>query len=261
MENEILFETRGAVFVVTFNRPQNGNALTPFMIKALSEKLKAVSENRALRAILLRGAGGSFMDGHDLKFFVGETNAVQEQTFQKIQYYYAVIREFQAMDRPVVAAVEGRVSGAGLSLMLASDLVIAAKDAVFNTNFTPHAMVPDGGATYFLPRKVGSARATELFLLSEDFSVESAERWGLVNKTVAKEDLEAQALVWAEKLAEGPTRAFGATKRLINKAFEQDLNAQLSLEAITWNAGTKTFDFREAIKAFSGKRPPKYTGS
>jgi 2-(1,2-epoxy-1,2-dihydrophenyl)acetyl-CoA isomerase len=231
------------------------------MAKLLSEKFKAIAENRSIRAVLLRGAGDHFMNGHDMKIYAGDANAIQEQIFQKVQFFYSAIREIQTMEKPVVAAVDGRVSGAGFSLMLSSDLVMATRRTVFNTGYTPYAMVPDGGVTYFLPRKVGMARASELFMLSEDFSVENAERWGLVNKIVAEGALRTESMALAEKLAMGPTRIYGATKRLINKAFEQDLNAQLSLEATAWSAGTKTFDFREAIKAYVAKREPKYTGS
>jgi 2-(1,2-epoxy-1,2-dihydrophenyl)acetyl-CoA isomerase len=261
MTSEVLFEMRGAVLVVTFNRPDKGNALTWNMAKLLSEKLKAVSNDRGLRAVLLRGQGDQFMVGHEIDAYTGSANAVQEQIFQKIQFFYTVIRELQAMDRPVIAAVDGTVSGAGFNLMLASDIVIAARRAVFNTGFTPYAMVPDAGASFFLPRKVGAARALELLLLSEDFSAETAEKWGLVNRVVEDTAAHSEALIWAEKLAEGPTRIFGSTKKLVAKAFEQDLNAQLSLESAFFTAGSKTFDFREAMNAHVGKRAARFTGS
>ena len=262
MAAEILYETHGNVLVVTFNRPQKGNALTTVMAKDLSEKLKSVSEDRSIRALLLKGAGHCFMDGHDMTGFVGDVNAVQEQIFLRVQFFYAVIREFQAMERPVISAVEGRVSGSGFSLALASDLVIAAKDTVFNADFTSKGMIPDGGATFFLPRKVGAGRANEILLLSEDISVEQAQKWGIVSKIVADNVLQDEAMAWAAKIATGPTRIFGATKRLIGKAFEQDLTNHLSQEATTWTTiGAKTFDFREAMKAYATKREPKFTGA
>ena len=261
MEPEVLFETRGSILVVTFNRPDQGNALTTGMAKLFSEKLKAVAGDRSLRVILMRGAGDHFMNGHDLSGFSADPNIVQEMVFHKVQFFYAVIRELQTMERPVIAAVDGRVSGGGFSLMLASDLVLATKRTVFNTGFTPHAMVPDGGATFFLPRKVGMARASELCLFSEDFSSEKAEAWGLINKTVAADALQTEAFAWAEKLATGPTRIYGAIKRLIGISYEQNLSDQLSQEATTGTAGSKTFDFREAMKAHAAKRDPKFTGA
>jgi 2-(1,2-epoxy-1,2-dihydrophenyl)acetyl-CoA isomerase len=261
MPAEVLFQTRSAILIVTFNRPDKGNALNTSMAKALSEKLKAVSEDRSLRAILLRGAGDTFMDGHDMSGFTGGTNDVQEQIFQRVQFFFTSIRELLGMEKPVISAIDGRVSGAGFSFMLASDLVIATKRSVFSTGYTKHAMIPDGGATFFLPRKVGIARANELLLLGEELDAEEAEKWRLVNKVVDDDALEAESMALAEKIAKGPTRVLGATKRLINMAFEQDLRTQLSLEATTWNAVAKTFDFREGMSAYTAKREPKYTGA
>jgi len=252
---------RGAVLIVTFNRPDTGNALTTLMARALHDKLKAVSEDRSLRAILLRGAGDIFMNGHDMTGFTADANTVQEQIYSRVQFFYACIRELQTMERPVIAAVDGHVSGAGLSFMLASDLVIATKRTVFNTDFIRYAMIPDGGATFFLPRKVGMARANEMLLLGTEFDAERAEKLCLVNKVVANDALQSEAVAWAEKLAAGPTRVMGATKRLMNVAFEHDLQTQLSLEATAWSAVTKLFDFREAMKAYVAKREPKYTGA
>jgi len=261
MASEVLFETRGNVLIITFNRPETGNAMTTSMAKELAEKLKAVADDRSLRAVLLRGAGDHFMDGHDMKGFTGDMHAVQEQIFLRVQFFFTAIRELLAMERPVIAAVDGRVSGAGLSLMLASDLVIATKRAVFSAGFMNYAMIPDGGATFFLPRKVGMARANELLLLGMDLDADKAEKWRMTNKTVENDQLEAEALAWAQKIASGPTRVLGATKRLINKAFEQDLNTQLSQEATTWTAVSRTFDFREGMKAYLTKGTPKYTGA
>lgn len=258
---EIQFEVRNAVLIITFNRPETGNAMTTTMAKSLSDKLKAVADDRSLRAVLLRGAGNTFMDGHDMTGFTGDTNAVQEQIFIRIQYFFTSIRELLTMERPVISAIDGRASGAGLSLMLASDLVMATERAVFNIGFTKWAMIPDGGATFFLPRKVGMARANEMLLLGEDLDAAKASRWRLVNKTVPNDALDKEAFAWAEKVAKGPTRVLGATKRLINMAFEQDIQTQLALEATTWRTVSNTFDFREGMKAYRDKREPKYTGA
>jgi 2-(1,2-epoxy-1,2-dihydrophenyl)acetyl-CoA isomerase len=188
-------------------------------------------------------------------------NAIQDQISQKVQFFYTIIREMHVMEKPIIASVDGRVTGAGFNFMLASDLVIAAKRTVFNAGFTNVAMVPDGGATFFLPRKIGMARASEVLMLSEDFSCADAANWGLVNRVVEDDALQAESLAWAEKIASGATRAMGAAKRLIAKSFDQDLNAHLSLEANFWNTGCKSFDFREAMKAGAANRPAKFTGA
>lgn len=261
MAGEVLFETRGSVLVVTFNRPQSGNALSTAMARTLCDKLKMIADDRSLRAILLRGAGDTFMDGHDMTGFIGDTHAVQEQIFARVQFFFSCIRELLIMERPVISAIDGRASGAGFSFMLVSDLVIATRRAVFETGYTKYAMIPDGGATFFLPRKVGMARANELLLLGEPLDAEKAEKWRMVNKVVENDTLDAEAMAWAEKIARGPTRIMGATKRLINMAFEQDINTQLSQEATTWTAISKTFDFREGMRAYMEKREAKFTGA
>jgi 2-(1,2-epoxy-1,2-dihydrophenyl)acetyl-CoA isomerase len=261
MTSEVLFETRGGVLIVTFNRPEIGNAFTCYMAGLMEEKFKAAADNRGIRAILLRGNGAHFMNGHDLSVYADNMKAAQDQILQKVQLFYACIREMQVMEKPIIAAVQGRVAGAGLCFMLACDLVIAAKSTIFNADFTSHAMVPDGGVTFFLPRKVGATRAMEILTLNEDFSVETADKWGLINKSVDADVLAAESLAWTDKIASGATRSFGATKRLIAKSFEQDINAQLSMEAAYWNTGCKTFDFAEAMKAHVAKRPEKFTGA
>jgi len=258
---DIVFDMRGAIFVVTFNRPERGNIFNGAMAKILCDKFKSISEDRSIRAVLLRGNGDHFMNGHDLTGYAGDMLAIQDLIFQKVHMFYAVIRDMQVMEKPVISAVHGRVSGAGFNFMLASDLVIASRGTVFNAGFTSHAMVPDGGATFFLPRKVGAARANEILLLNEDISAETAEKWGLINRVADDADFQEQAFAWAEKLASGATRALGAAKRLIAKSFEQDLNAQLALETAYWTTGSKTFDYREAIKAFTEKRVAKFTGT
>ena len=261
MTSEILFETNGSVLVVTFNRPDKGNALTGAMAKTMSEKLKAISADRSVRAVLLRGNGDHFMNGHEMASYAGDANAVQEQIFQKLQFFYSVIRELQSMERPVIAAVDGNVAGAGFNLMLASDIVIAARRTVFNTGFASYAMVPDAGATFFLPRKVGATRAIELLMLSEDFSPEDAEKWGLINRVVADAALQDEAMAWAVKLANGATRILGATKKLVCSGFDKDLNSQLAVESAAATAMSKSFDFREAMNAHAAKREAKFTGA
>jgi 2-(1,2-epoxy-1,2-dihydrophenyl)acetyl-CoA isomerase len=261
MTIDILFDKIGSVFVVTFNRVAQNNAFTGSMAKILSDRLKTIVEDRSIRAVLLKGNGDHFMVGHDLNLYNGDMNAIQDQVLQKVQFFYTAIRDLCAMEKPVIAATHGKVTSAGINFVLASDLVMTADTAVFNTGFISDAMVPDGGATFFLPRKVGACRASELLLLSEDFSATQALDWGLVNRVVPAADLQTAALAWAEQIATGPTRAMGAAKRLMVRGFDQELNAQLSIEAVAWNNGIKTFDFREAIKAFVTKRLPKYIGT
>lgn len=261
MQPEIIFENRGAVLVLTFNRPEFGNRFTGSAAKAINEKIKSVGEDRAVRAVLLRGTGQDFMQGHEIRPYAGEINTVQDQVFQKVQYFYNVIRELSQMDKPVICAVQGLASMAGLNFVAVSDYVVAGRGARFSGGYAAFAMVPDGGITYFLPRKIGLARAAEMLMSDEAITAEQALGWGLINRVVDDAALEAEAFAVAERMAAGPTRIYGSTKRLLGKSNDQDLNAQLSLEAAYWNTCSKSFDFREAMKAFLAQKPPKFTGS
>jgi 2-(1,2-epoxy-1,2-dihydrophenyl)acetyl-CoA isomerase len=259
--SEILTEHRGNTLIITFNRPEHANALTLNMANQLFSVVKSATTDRSVRCLLLWGAGDHFMNGLDANIYAGNIDAAQEQANQLILPYHSTIREFLAMDKPVLSAVEGRVTGAGLSLMLASDLTIAAENTTFNSKFIELAMTPEGGCTYFLPRKVGASRAMEILMLNEAFDVATAERLHLVNKVVPNEQLKDAALEWADRLANGPTRAFGGIKKLVMQSFEQNLNAQLGLEHSYWGQTTRSFDFHEAVKAFFAKRPPKFSGA
>ncbi len=210
---------------------------------------------------MLRGSGGNFMNGMDMSFYTGDLNVALERANQLVLPYHSAIRELQAMDKPVLAAVEGAVTGSGISFMLACDLVISAQNTKFNCKFTDYGLTPDGGCSYFLPRKIGLSRATELMMLSQTFDVAEAERLHLVNKPVPDEQLESAALEWLDQLAEGPTRAYGAIKKLAMKSFEQDMNTHLGLEHTYFGHSTRSFDFREAVKAFTAGRPVKLSGS
>ena len=261
MANEITSTRRGNSLVVTFNRPERANAMTVDMATQLYNTLKNVTTDRSVRAVLLCGAGEHFMNGMDLNFYTGDLGAALERANQLIQPYHSAIREIQAMDKPVLAAVHGMVTGAGMSLMLAADLVIAGTSARFNCKFSDYAMTPDGGCSYFLPRKIGMARAIELMMLSEEIDAAEAERLHLVNRTAEDWLLQEESLAMLDKLAEGPTRAYGGIKKLALKAFEQDLNAHLGLEHTYFGHSSRSFDFREAVKAHFTNRPAKFAGS
>ncbi len=261
MIQELLFEMRGQALVITFNRPANGNAMTGDMAGALFNRLKLATSDRGIRAIMLRGAGGNFMSGVEMGMYAGNIETGIVNANQMMQHYHSAIREMQVMEKPILAAVEGQVGGSGMSFMLAADFVLAARGTKFNCGFTANGLTPDGGASHFLSRKAGALKANELLMLSDDFTAADAEKWNLVNAVVDDAKLQDEALAWLDKLAAGPTRAFAGVKRLVQKAFEQDLNTHLSLEHSHWGAASRTFDFREAVKARGEKRPSKFSGA
>lgn len=257
---EVTSEMRGGALILTFNRPDKGNSLTSDMASQAALILKNATTDKAVRAVLLRGAGAHFMDGLDMEIYAGNIEKGVEKANQMIQPYHAAIREINLMEKPVLAVIKGKVAGPGMSFMLASDLVIAAHGSVFNCEFTSYGLTPDGGASYHLARKVGAAKAVEWMMLSEDISVAQALEWGMINVAVDEQAIEEQAMSWIDKLANGPTRAFGAVKKLIGKAVTQDLNLQMGLEHTYWGASVRSFDFREAVKAHFAGRPAKYSG-
>jgi len=259
--SEIIALRNGQVLVVTFNRPEKGNSLTLDMAGQLFNVLKNATTDRSVRCVLLNGAGGQFMNGLDMDVYKGDMNTALERSNQIIASYHSAVREIQVMDKPVLAAVEGNVEGPGMSFMLASDLVIAAKSTRFNCKFTDYAMSPDGACSYFLPRKVGLGRAVELMMLSREFDTETALSLGLVNRIVDDSALRDEAMHWAMELAEGPTKAYGAVKKLAMKAFDGEFNSHLGLEHTYFGQCSRSFDFREYLIARNAGRQAKFSGT
>ncbi len=258
---QVLSQRRGQALILTFNRPEQHNALTLDMANQLFTILKNATTDPGVRAVMLCGAGNCFMDGLDMQFYAGDFGAALEHANQLVQPYHSAIRELQSMDKPVLSAVEGRITGPGMSFMLASDLVIAARSATFVCGFTENALSPNGGASYFLPRRIGASHAMEMFMMNEPIDAHYADKVHLVNRVADDDKLQEESLAWIDALAAGPTRAYGAAKKLVMRSFEQDLNAHLGLEHTYYGHTSRSFDFREAVKAFFAKRPPHYTGA
>jgi 2-(1,2-epoxy-1,2-dihydrophenyl)acetyl-CoA isomerase len=261
MPNEIKSEVRNGVLIVTFNRPEQGNALSFDMANQFFQVVKPVATDGAIRLVVLRGEGGNFMNGLDLGLYARDVAAGVERNNELLLPYHSAIRELHAMEKPVLAIVNGKVSGVGFSLMLASDFVVAGQGAKFSMGSTALGISPNGAATFFLPRKVGAAKAMEIMVLNEEFDVAEAERLHLVNAVAEDAQLQEVANGWIERLASGPTKVYGAIKRLVARSFDQELNPHISLEHTYWGACSRSFDFRAAVKAHLAKQPVKYTGS
>jgi 2-(1,2-epoxy-1,2-dihydrophenyl)acetyl-CoA isomerase len=175
--------------------------------------------------------------------------------------YNPIITKIRRMEKPIIAAVNGVAAGAGASLAFACDMRIASEAATFIQSFSKIGLVPDSGSTFFLPRLVGVTKALELMITADKLDAAEALRLGIVNKVVPAADLLKETIILAEKLAQGPTKAFGLTKRAVNKAVFPDLEALLEYEACTQEIAGRTKDFAEGVKAFSEKRQPAYTGT
>jgi len=202
-----------------------------------------------------------FSGGGDLKSFAAQGDALPGHLKEVALYLHAAISRFVRMDAPVIAAVNGAAGGAGMSLCLFADLVLAAESAKFTLAYTRAGLNPDGGSTYFLPRIIGVRRALELALTNRVLSAREALEWGIVTRVVADAELQTEAQALAQGLAAGATRAFGKAKRLLHHSFSESLETQMELEAQAIADSARTHDAREGIAAFIAKRKPAFRGS
>jgi 2-(1,2-epoxy-1,2-dihydrophenyl)acetyl-CoA isomerase len=249
--------TRGAVAIITLNRPDNGNALNLQMGMDLLAAAMACGRDPTTRAVVLTGAGKSFCFGGDLRGMIAKESSIEAYLRELTSYLHAAISHFVRMDAPVIAAVNGTAAGAGIGLVAMADLAVAAESAKFNLAYTSVGLTPDAGTTYLLPRAVGAKRAMELLLLNRALTAAEALEWGLVNRTVPDAQLQTEALQLAERLAAGPLRAFGKTKRLIAQSLG-GLESQLALESETIAAQAAAREGLEGIAAFLAKRKPSF---
>ena len=257
----LLFDVKDHVARITFNRPDAANALDLQMALDLMHASIQASEDSAVRAVLITGAGKMFSGGGDLKSFAAQGDALPGHLKEVTAYLHAAISRFVRMDAPVIAAVNGAAGGAGMSLCLFADLVLAAESAKFTMAYTRAGLNPDGSSTYFLPRIVGLRRALELALTNRVLSAREALEWGIVTKVVADAELMTEAQALAQQLAAGATRALGKAKRLLHHSFSESLETQMEIEAQAIADSARTRDAREGIAAFITKRKPDFRGS
>lgn len=246
---------------LTLNRPEKLNAFNAELLAALGKAFEQAQDDPAIRAVLLTGAGRGFCAGADLDQRDVSPDAPPMDLGAGLEAVYnPMIRRMRALEKPIVCAVNGIAAGAGTSLAFACDIVLAARSAAFLQAFARIGLVPDAGATHFLPRLVGTARAMGMALLAEPLSAEEAERWGLVWRCVDDVALMSEAEALAQRLAGGPTRTFGLIKRALYASAGNTLDRQLDLERDLQREAGTTADFREGVRAFKEKRKARYQG-
>lgn len=257
MGEEVLSSRQGAVLTITLNRPEVYNAFNRALHAALREALEDATDPE-VRAVVITGAGRGFCSGQDLTEFSdlpeGGIRTALEET------YHPNIRLIRALEKPVLAAVNGPAAGAGLSLAAACDVRIASDAANFVPGFIGIGLVPDSGGSWFVHRLLGFARAFEWMVSNRRLSAEEALAWGLVSEVVAADGFEARIADLAAWYAGLPTRGVAMTKQLFEHAYDASLEAQLELEAALQAAATQTEDFAEGVQAFIDKRPPEFRG-
>jgi 2-(1,2-epoxy-1,2-dihydrophenyl)acetyl-CoA isomerase len=257
----LLVQQDGGVLTLTMNRPEVYNAFNETMLDELGEAVEAAAQDDRVRCIVLTGAGKAFGSGQDVRVFAtAHVEGAPTRTSVGLEKYHRIINAIRTMPKPVIAAVRGVAAGASCNVALACDMRIAADDARFIEAFARIGLVPDAGGGFFLSRLVGFAKALELAMLAEEVSGPEAERIGLVNKCVPVAEFEAATKAFAQKLANGPTLAYGLIKELMNKSLESDLATSLRLEGELQDKAFRTEDHREGVAAFLQKRRPNYTG-
>lgn len=260
MENVKVERSEGVV-TLRLNRPEKLNALNLALIRDLMEALRALQGDEGARAVVLTGEGSAFSAGGDFEAIQALWKVSPAESRRLLLDGLEVIKALWNLERPTMALVNGPAVGGGLSLALACDFVLAAEDAILSFPFVRLGLVPDMGAMYLVPRLVGARRALELFLSGRQFTAREAAEMGLITRAVPSEALATEGQGLARQLAQGATRALGATKTLLHHALEVDLERLLELEAQAQSLLWHTADHREAIAAFREKRSPRFTGS
>jgi len=257
----IEFDIQNQVAVLTLNRPESANAMNLKMSHELMTASIVCDENPAVRAVVITGAGKMFCAGGDLAEFASHGDELTHKLKEMTVYLHGAISRFARMDAPVICAVNGTAAGAGMSLAMSGDLVLAAESAKFTMAYTAAGLSPDGSSTYFLPKLIGVRKTKELMLTNRRLTAEEAEQWGLVNQVVSNDTLVTETLTLAAQLSRGPTRAYGAVKSLLNDAADSSLETQMELEARMITDMARSHDGQEGIAAFLGKRKPEFSGS
>jgi len=261
MTQSVLLAVESSVATIAFNRPEVFNAMDGDMMIQFRAAAELVAKDPAVRAVVLRGEGKSFLAGGDVGLFYRHIRELPELIVRWGRELHFGLLALRRAPKPVLASVHGAIAGAGFSVMCVADLALSADDARFSLAYANLGTSPDGGSTHFLPRLVGYKKAMELTLLPELFDAPTAQRLGLVNWVVPAAELGAQTQRIAVKLAQGPTHAYGEAKRLLNQSLERSLETQMEDELQAFARCAATSDLAEGVAAFVEKRKAQFKGS
>ncbi len=258
MSDTLLRQTADGVLTLTLNRPDALNSFTVETKEALLAALKDAGRDKEIRALILTGAGRAFSAGQDLK--ERQAPGVSDLGTELRVRYNPIILAMRRLEKPIVGAINGVAAGAGISIALACDIVIAAENATFIEAFARVGLVPDTGSTWFLPRLVGPARAAEMMFTADPVDAATAERIGLISRVVPADKLMDEANALAGRLARSAPIALALAKRALNRAFDMRLDEALDYEAQLQSIAGRSDDHKEGVAAFVEKRPPNFRG-
>ena len=257
----VLVQQDGGVVMLTMNRPEKLNAFNDQMLEELTQAAEEASQDESIRCVIWNGSGRAFGAGQDLSAFTDRYESQEPiKVSEHLQKYHQLIHVLRNMPKPVIAALHGAATGISLNIALSCDMRIAADNVRISEAFARIGLVPDGGGAYFLPRLIGFGKALEMALLTDEINGPEAERLGLVNKCVPASEFEATVQALAQRLAQGPTKAYTLIKQLFYTSLDSDLQTTLKLEGELQDIAIASEDHRENVKAFLQKRAPKYTG-
>jgi 2-(1,2-epoxy-1,2-dihydrophenyl)acetyl-CoA isomerase len=257
MMDQVLYELRGPVAIATINRPDKRNALALQTYAELSAIVRDIEGNSGIRALILTGSGTAFSAGADVDEVL-ELEETVEAAIGRFRVSHGFIALLRSLGKPVVAAVNGDAAGAGCSVALAADIRYLADTARIGLTFARVGLGPDMGASYFLPRLVGLAKAYELAFTGDLITAAEAERIGLVNKVLPADQVLPAAIELAEKIARGPALALNVAKRSLERGLSLDLDAVLQEEIVSQSLLLNSRDGREGLRSFREKRRPDF---
>ena len=251
--------TEEGIAIVTLNRPAALNAINMEMKIELYRIMNEIAEDSHVKSVIITGEGRAFCAGGDVKEMNPTRNPIETRDRMK-KYLLKTVLLITKMEKPVIMAVNGYAVGAGCNLALAGDIILASTKAVFSEIFVNVGLIPDAGGLYFLPRLVGLPKAKELIFRGSQIGAEEAERIGLVNYVVEHESLLDEAMTLAKEFANGPTKAIGVAKTMLNQSLEMDLETALDYEAMAQSVIGLTEDHKEGTRSFTEKRKPNFSG-
>ncbi|AXI32743.1 enoyl-CoA hydratase [Priestia megaterium] len=255
--SDLVVEKRGTILSLTLNRPDRLNAFSEEMIAKLTAEIKQAQSDESIKVVILNGAGRSFSAGGDVKT-MGQASGVD--VYEHIGRLNECILAMQNLEKPIISAVHGFAAGAAFNLALASDFIIASEESRFVLSFSQVGLISDGGGLYFLTKVVGPHRAKELLFLGEPMDADTAYKAGFLNRVVPLNQLKDEVTSFASRLSQGPTKAYGKMKKIVNDSFHLTLEQVLEQERLTQVLMVETRDHQEGISAFKEKRKPLFQG-